>query len=188
MVNSKKMNKSTVAVVVLALLLVLSLILSATGAWFTDKETGSEITKDFGVVNMKVTATDFGKVTRVSNDEGPLALDGKIMPGDTIGYSLTVEKAEGSEEFWFAVLVTVSGLKEDITTEISAAIVKDSAVDDLVEGSVVLTGADYGNTYQGAQITLSYEVVAVQKANVADKAAAAALLGAAEAYTPAPKV
>ena len=38
MVNSKKkMNKSTVAIVVLALLLVLSLVLTATGAWFTDK-------------------------------------------------------------------------------------------------------------------------------------------------------
>lgn len=184
MVNSKKMNKSTVAVVVLALLLVLSLILSATGAWFTDKETGSEITKDFGVVNMKVTATDFGKVTRVSNDAGEVS--GKIMPGDTIGYNLTVEKAEGSEEFWFAVLVTVSGLESgDITTTISEENVKDSATDSLVEGSVVLTGESYGNTYQGKQIKLSYTVVAVQKANVANKAAAVTLLGAAEEYTPA---
>ena len=36
MVNSKKMSKSSIAVIVLSILLVLSLILGFTGAWFTD--------------------------------------------------------------------------------------------------------------------------------------------------------
>ena len=168
MVNSKKMSKSSIAVIVLSILLVLSLILGFTGAWFTDKKTGEEITKDFGTVELNVAATEFGKVTRVSNAAGEVT--GKIMPGDTIGYTLTVTKAEGSEEFWFAVTVSITGLETDITTEITAD--KDSAV----TGNVELTGATYGNTYQGKQVKLSYVVYAVQKANVATAADAVALL------------
>ena len=174
MVNSKKMSKSSIAVIVLSILLVLSLILGFTGAWFTDKKDGDEITKNFGTVELNVAATEFGKVTRVSNEAGEVT--GKIMPGDTIGYSLTVTKAEGSEDFWFAVTVTIKGLEEDITTTISAENVKDSAKDSVVTGNVELTGATYGNTYQGKTVTLSYVVYAVQKANVATATDAVALL------------
>ena len=179
MVNSKKMSKSSIAVIVLSILLVLSLILGFTGAWFTDKKEGSEVTKDFGTVELNVAATEFGKVTRVSNEAGEVT--GKIMPGDTIGYSLTVTKAEGSEEFWFAVTVSITGLKDPITTEITAENVKDSAKDSVVTGNVELTGATYDNTYQGKQVTLSYVVYAVQKANVATATEAVALLKAAVA-------
>lgn len=58
MVNSKKMSKSTVAIVLLSLLLVLSLILTATGAWFTS--TGSkdgQTTIEFGKVAVSVDGT-----------------------------------------------------------------------------------------------------------------------------------
>lgn len=53
MVNSKKMSRSTVAVVLLSLLLVLSLVLTATGAWFTDwlNPTHNE-PLDFGLVDI----------------------------------------------------------------------------------------------------------------------------------------
>lgn len=180
MVNSKKkMNKSTVAIVVLALLLVLSLVLTATGAWFTDKaDNGTGVTKDFGKVLLKVDAAEFGKVTRVSNEEGEVTA--KIMPGDTVSYKLTVNKDTGSEDFWYAVTVTVSGLKTPITTTIEAKNVFDVSAKTEVEGSVELTGEDYGNDYQGKTITLTYTVYAVQKANVATAADAVELLKAAE--------
>ena len=169
MVNSKKkINKSTVAIVVLALLLVLSLVLTATGAWFTDKKDGAEITKTFGTVELKVTADDFGKVTRVSNEAGTVTE--KIMPGDTITYDLTVEKATGSEDFWYAVAVTITGLDNDITTTLSPADVKDVSTTTKVTGFVELKGTNYGNSFQGKTVKLSYTVYAVQKANVANAA------------------
>jgi hypothetical protein len=178
MVNSKKMNKSTVAVIVLALLLVLSLVLTATGAWFTDKEAGETVNKNFGTVEMKVTANDFGKVVRVSNDEGPVA--GDVMPGDTISYSILVEKEAESEEFWYAVVLTISGLGEgnDITTTVTADNVMNTVEDtEAIAKSILLEGEKFGDTYQGQPITVSYAVYAVQYANV-DAALAAQLINA----------
>ena len=55
MVNSKKASKSTIAIVLLSLLLVLSLILTATGAWFTDKATN-----DTGKTNIAFGKVDVG--------------------------------------------------------------------------------------------------------------------------------
>ncbi len=164
MVNSKKMSKSSIAVIVLSILLVLSLILGFTGAWFTDKKDGEEIKKNFGTVELNVTATDFGKVTR---GESALGETDKIMPGDVISYELTVTKAETSEDFWYAVVINVSGTGEDKTASLdnlTETDVKDAY--GKVGGTITLTGADYGNTYQGKPVTLSYTVVAVQKANV----------------------
>lgn len=82
MVNSKKMHKSTVAVILLSLLLVLSLVLTVTGAWFTDKDSASGTTSlDFGKVDVAA-----GTVTLTPT----LATTGKLQPGDTITVSGTV--------------------------------------------------------------------------------------------------
>ena len=54
MVKSKKMSKGSLAVIILAVLLVLSMVLGLTGAWFTSKvndKTGND-EKTFGVVNI----------------------------------------------------------------------------------------------------------------------------------------
>ena len=182
MVKSKKLSKSSLAVIVLSLLLILSMIVGMTAAWFTDKKENSGVTKNFGTVALSVDDSSFGKVTRVSNENGDVT--GFVMPGDTINYTLGVTKAEDSEDFWYAVLVTITGTEANQSPAQSA--IKETDVHDVaseksVTGTLELTGASYGNTYQGKAITLSYTVVAVQKANVADKATAATLLQSAVA-------
>ena len=65
MVNSKKMSKSSIAVIVLSILLVLSMILGLTGAWFTDK--GSDKTSDsikFGNIDISAELTKKIKLNR----------------------------------------------------------------------------------------------------------------------------
>ena len=185
MVKNKKMSKTSIAVIVLALLLVFSLVMGMTGAWFTDKadnsSSGVELT--FGTVVLDVDTDDFGDVTRVSNTAGAVA--GDLMPGDTVSYALTVDGASGCEDFWFAVVINTEGAAADMESglnDLTTADVKSwtgSAV--AVSGSLLLTGATYGNAYQGQTLTLTYTVVAVQKANVADAAAALPLLKAAVA-------
>ncbi|MBR4124037.1 MAG: hypothetical protein IKR12_00525 [Clostridia bacterium] len=184
MVKNKKMSKTSIAVIVLALLLVFSLVMGMTGAWFTDKKTPNAATSlTFGEVKLNVTATDFGKVTRVSNEAGVVAAD--IMPGDTISYDLSIDGASGSEPFWFAVVVNTTGTEADLSSGLNALTTADikswsgSAVP--CAGSVVLNGGDYDNAYQNQTVTLTYTVVAVQKANVADETAALPFLKAAVA-------
>ena len=95
MVNSKKkINKSTVAIVVLALLLVLSLVLTATGAWFTDKET-SNTNKDFtfGTVSIALTGSA-NNGTWTSTGTG-----NKVMPGSSFTSTLTLAN-DGDQDVW----------------------------------------------------------------------------------------
>ena len=175
MVNSKKFSKSTIGLIVLALLLVLSTVLSLTNAWFTDsKSSDSAVEKDFGTVTMAVTATDFGKVIRTSNDASN-DMQGKVMPGDKISYNLSVAKATGSEDFWFIVVLSGSitpagGEAESLSTDLQALAeedIKESAAEAvLVEDSLTLDPAIYGNDYKNADVSLSYTVYALQKANV----------------------
>ena len=190
MVNSKKMNKSTVAVIVLALLLVLSLVLTATGAWFTDDATGTEVNKNFGAVEIAVDADAFGGVTRVSNEQGPV--EGDVMPGDTISYDLTIKLAEGSEAAWAIVVLTLevggnsfSTSLESLTADKVVSVADTTGTE--VAGSLELKGAEYGNTFQNGEITLNYTVYAIQKANVADAAAALALFQSLDLATGLPK-
>jgi hypothetical protein len=184
MVNSKKMNKSSVAIVLLALLLVLSLVLTATGAWFTDKEEGTDVELTFGHIDINVDATAFGTVTA-----GGEYLEGvDIMPGDKVSYALSVDGKATSESFWFAVIVTSEGLATNMEDGLASLEAKNvyswerGAAATEVKGEVTLDGATYDNNYQGKTVTFSYYVVAVQKANVASAEAAVEYLKAAQPY------
>lgn len=116
MVNSKKMSKSTVAVVVLAMLLVLSLVLSATGAWFTHKDSNAadDSSFTFRVTGMNI-AIDATAESHIERDEdgdntyevtsGIAATD--LMPGDKIvGGDVTVTfTVANGEDAWYIVKV-----------------------------------------------------------------------------------
>ena len=94
MVNSKKINKSTVAIVVLSLLLVLSLVLTATGAWFTDKETSST-QKDFTFGTVSVALSG-------SAESGAWTATGtgaKVVPGSSFTTTLTLSN-DGDQDVW----------------------------------------------------------------------------------------
>lgn len=100
MVKSKKMSKSTVAIVLLSLLLVLSLILTATGAWFTAKDdatTGEGSNVSFGTLGA-VTLTAGNAEWK---DAAGTAVEDRTyyMPGDkVISASLKIEYSNSGSE------------------------------------------------------------------------------------------
>ena len=117
MVNSKKMSKSTVAIVLLSLLLVLSLILTATGAWFTasadksaDGANASWSISDF--ITVSVTGTDDSSIkayTKLGEDQTKTEVEanGKLFPADTIeitdGAKFTVSASAKTHKFYYVV-------------------------------------------------------------------------------------
>lgn len=114
MVNSKKkMNKSTVAIVVLALLLVLSLVLTATGAWFTDTANNNSVgSVTFGKIEIddsKLPTDSNGVKTYRAADTSKTNVE-KAMPGDKIDVTVDVVKTSGSEEFYFTVVLQVKSI------------------------------------------------------------------------------
>ncbi len=188
MVKSKKMSKSAVAIVLLSLLLVLSLILTATGAWFTyttkndANGTDGKYTFRDGAMSATIGAmsADFGKVYR---GETVVTDHTDIMPGDVIkGGSLDVSfeaKGEGAyivyrvgEGAW-KVLSGADATADNLTAS-KAPIQKLT----LSVADLELTGDNYDNTHQGKDVDVSsialgaVEIRMIQVEN----------LGAAEAF------
>jgi hypothetical protein len=161
------------------------MVLGLTGAWFTDtKDGGDGKTLTFGKVALSVTSSDFGTVSHsVAKDETYLS-GVQIMPGDKISYKLTVVKGADSEDFYYLVMVTVTGVGDNQKlAEVTSSDVKCTLAEGwtgIEDGTITLTGADYDNEYESKDITLNYEVRAIQAANIADEAAAFALLTAAD--------
>ena len=165
MVNSKKMSKSTVAIVLLSLLLVLSLILTATGAWFTyttkNDANGTDGKYTFRDGAMSATigemSTTFGKVMRGTEEVTDHA---DVMPGDVIkGGSLEVSfeaKGEGAYIVYrigngaWKVLSGADATAANLTASKAPIEKLKLSVDDLT-----LTGDNYDNTHQGTDIDVS---------------------------------
>lgn len=170
MVNSKKMSKSTIAVILLSLLLCLSLVLTATGAWFTDKEAGTPDGINFGIVD--ITVAEGGSFGLVTGDE---RVDTEAMPGDKIDYHLTVSLAGESHPVYYIYKITVT-VNGEVVSE------SDWSTAALLESDSATIGGEYelstslDNTYQGAAITFAYEVRAMQSANVENADAAQTVL------------
>lgn len=106
MVKSKN-KKSVIALVVMAFLLVASIVLAATGAWFTDKASGTgsaDVT--FGKVDVGVTGT----ATLTKAHTGTLTVDGCSwsISGLTLENSSTVD-------IYYAYTVTVEVSGDDLT-------------------------------------------------------------------------
>lgn len=82
MVKSRRMNKGTIAIIVLSLLLVVSLVLSVTGAWFTAFQNRNSTTPvTFGKVSV-----DAGTITYSANGE----VLTNFIPGDTLTISVNI--------------------------------------------------------------------------------------------------
>lgn len=170
MVNSKN-KKSVIALVVMALLLVTSIVLAATGAWFTAKATTPDVNANFGTIVLTADENNKVEVQRA---------DTKVdiaMPGDTIKVNFKVTNA-GQAAFYLVKLEIKVGDDAALETgyyTISAAGALEKATDTAgsVEAGAALTvNADkvlevltYGNTYQGKPITVSLDVRAIQQAN-----------------------
>ncbi len=102
MVNSKKMSKSSIAVIVLSILLVLSLILGFTGAWFTDDKK-TDLSNDglkFGTVAIKL---DEGSAAEWKNKGYTKETETtNIVPGSSMAATLTLSNT-GTEDVYIKV-------------------------------------------------------------------------------------
>jgi hypothetical protein len=151
MVKSKKMSKTSIAVIVLALLLVLSMVLGLTGAWFTNS--GKNATADvnnltFGTIG-SVSVTITGAKHYDADDN---LLDGEsgtghgavrdVLPGDKVtagGFELAYASSDTptDETVWYLikdqagtyyyinsshVLVAISGNNDEAKAAAYAAI------------------------------------------------------------------
>jgi flagellar basal body-associated protein FliL len=81
MVEKKKMSKSSIAIIVLSVLLVLSMVMGLTGAWFTDKATGgnqgANNTFQFGQISAPLTISSTAMSVTLAGE--------KAVPGDSVG-------------------------------------------------------------------------------------------------------
>ena len=161
MVSSKKNSKSIIALIVMALLLVASIALAATGAWFTDKLTDGGDTVNFGKIDIEYST--------------PFSLAGDptlVMPGDAL--TVAGEIVNNEEAAYIAVKISVTGTKEAKNFYAVKKVAADGTItlasvvggegENL--GKIVLNGDDYDNTYQGKEISITVSVAAVQQANV----------------------
>ena len=163
MVNSKKMSKSSIAVIVLSILLVLSLILGFTGAWFTDKLTSGE----------EGTKVTFGHVEL--NDGKAIAITapaGKVMPGDKLTVTNTQYKGAAA---YYKLVVTATcdnaELQSSLNTTFGAGAkygviaASEEFADLTLLSDITIDAKTFGNTYQDAVVTLSVELTVIQQQN-----------------------
>ena len=165
MVKSKKMSKSTVAIVLLSLLLVLSLILTATGAWFTDtKSADKDMT--FGTLKLDAITMDGVAVANTIETENV-----HLMPGSTVSGKVAV-KNSGNSAAWLRYKITVTGEGVgDISFEnsgdyqyVDTALAGGASTEINIAATVAKT---VGNTAQGKAVKVQIVVEALQQANTA---------------------
>ena len=167
MVNSKKMSKSTVAIVLLSLLLVLSLILTATGAWFTDSKTSQDKDLSFGTLKLDAITLDGVAVANKIDTDNI-----NLMPGSTISGTVSVRNS-GNSAAWLRYKVTFSGEgAEFLTLEegageykyVATALEGGASTEIGIAASVAKT---VGNGAQGKPVKIVIVVEALQQANTA---------------------
>ncbi len=103
MVKNKKMSKSAIAIIVLSLLLVLSMVLGLTGAWFTDSKSGSANTSTmkFGTVAIALdTETGAGQWSKLGLHEG--SGSGAVVPGSEYNATWTLSNS-GTEDVYYKI-------------------------------------------------------------------------------------
>ena len=121
MVKSKKMSKTSIAVIVLAIMLVLSLVLGLTGAWYTNMANpridGDTYTfkmdgwfnftvKTAGSNSVEIERDANGTGTYSSYHEGDPSSLNFVIPGDHIVFSgtqnsITVTAEDATADFWY---------------------------------------------------------------------------------------
>jgi len=113
MVKEKKMSKSSIAVIILAVLLVLSLVLGLTGAWFTKNgNSGTAETNSFqfgSVGPVTITATAAEHLRYDATQAEFVAVNDRVLPGDKVlagGLTFEYDHEEaGSEgQVWYMII------------------------------------------------------------------------------------
>lgn len=190
----KTTNRKTIAISVLAVLLVALLAFNVTYAYFTDSVATDAASLTFGTVIVDASSTDAVTFTKTSQAAN-------IMPGDTIKLDGALEN-KGTDAAWIIFQVgnvTVSGGTVNAETArtkfvqllnvqamlgaenctavdaengvyvLNATLAKDASLDlGATTNAVTLTIGEFGNEWQGATVGFNMNIYALQSTNVAD--------------------
>lgn len=169
MVNSKKMNKSTVAVIVLALLLVLSLILTATGAWFTDKAVSdkTDASINWGAIKVQYTAEE-GNNGIWTDKTGATTVD-SVLPGDKLDFAGSIAFAGSDSDLYMLVKISDVSVDDALKTylKVTSITIKDGETE-LTEVADVTAAAGY-KFYKIAKADLAKTLTVAGGISVADE-------------------
>ena len=166
MVKTKNSKKSLVALVVMAFMLIASIVMAATGAWFTDKDSADGTAVTFGTLSIKEDSVSVARKTGETES---------LMPGDTLTLTINYE-LEGSDDCggaWVRFKITAAVGKEDLKLDDETTGAEWHYVDGVVdvatakseEVTISFPGADYDNAYQGASVTYSVDIEIIQAKN-----------------------
>lgn len=163
-----KNKKSLVALVVMAFMLVASITMAATGAWFTDNATGTSSKITFGTVAF---SSDAATVTTTIKNLYANTTD-LVMPGSEITVSCDLTY-EGTASAWVRYKlscsntnVTLAGTgSEDGYYYVATKMEKGSTVVSDITATVskALTNA----SIEGTEVTFTLQIEAIQAANTA---------------------
>ena len=137
------MSKGSLAVIILAVLLVLSMVLGLTGAWFTDKANGgSDGSANFGKVSLADIADADYKVGEWTGTENNL-----LVPGSTVAVSGGTITNDGTVSAY--VLVDLASKVTFGTTEwdLKAAVTKENGAE--VTGKTLADYISFGTLTAG---------------------------------------
>jgi uncharacterized repeat protein (TIGR01451 family) len=190
MVKSKKMSKTGIAVIVLALLLVLSMVMGLTGAWFTDKADGEAQTVHFGSILVGLSGDSFTTTRAIVNSDSETTL---VMPGDKVHYAATVTNSGENDLYYLIQVVFVDSVNPTGGFGVDGYYT-DGSSKDANGTSQVVTAAKLiphgntgntdsvdlvidvptstGNSYQHATLQATLTVYTIQAANIASAEAA----------------
>jgi hypothetical protein len=101
MERTRRISGQTLAIAILTLLLVASLVMSMTGAWFTSSQTETNGGMTFGTI----TLADIDEIFTYTLGEDS---EDVLMPGDEIEVEFTVENA-GTADMWVRFALEIGG-------------------------------------------------------------------------------
>ena len=195
MVKSKKLSRGSLAVLLLALMLALSMVVGITGAWFTSSVSKVDNTgKKFGEVTIALDAEQGDNaIALVTDNVAHAYLSGTdVMPGDTITYNYSVTNQKDAAHIRVEI---VAAFEDGVGEQLSASdkqlitaqfnktffytLEAHGAANnaDHIEANVsfLLAGASFLDVWEGAVVKLSLYVDAIQAANVTMDAQTGAL-------------
>ena len=153
MVKSKKMSKTSIAVIVLALLLVLSLVMGITGAWFTDTtKTSTDTTGTFGTVTLQ----DIGANEYKAQAWQALSNE-KVVPGSSVavtgGNVVYTGNVDAYVKVAFTTTITINGQSYAGNTVVAkangVAVSEKTLADYITQGAIAIDGTNTTMTSAG---------------------------------------
>jgi len=192
MKKARKLGLQSLALVLMAFVLVAGVAFGMTGAWFTAGHQGTEQTLTFGEVTINVTDNGIHAYRQADYQnsllEDPVELtaamrtDSDVMPGDEIVLDLTMEKAANSENFYYKVVITVTD-ENNVLTSANKAAIEDQSVapklwtagDGNLSVHFTLAGNQYGDAVETKSFVINYTIYAIQEANLTLAQATAAM-------------